>query len=234
MVSQTELQGNSCAVQENKSTRIIKSVSYSQAEILQNILTLHIPTQRFDCDCTYSIGNFYKDTGVPVPKYKYDINVQAEGVICADCRQLPLADESIMSMIYDPPFLATKGPSLHSETNNNRIAKRFGVYATETELHQFYIDSLKEAYRVLASKGILVVKCQDKVSSGKQYMSHVFMINEAEKIGFYTKDLFVLLAKNRLAADWQVKNQQNARKYHSYFLVFEKSSKKVSFIKDTK
>lgn len=27
-------------------------------------------------------------------------------------------------------------------------------------------------------------------------------------IGFYPKDLFILLAKNRIVADWQVKNQK--------------------------
>ena len=56
-------------------------------------------------------------------------------------------------------------------------------------------------------------------------MSHVFIMNEAVKLGFYPKDLFILLAKNRLVADWQVKNQKNARKFHSYFWVFEKAIK---------
>jgi len=61
-------------------------------------------------------------------------------------------------------------------------------------------------------------------------MSHVFIINEANKIGFYCKDLFILLAKNRLVADWQLKNQKNARKFHCYFLVFVKNKKKVKYV----
>ena len=83
---------------------------------------------------------------------------------------------------------------------------------------------------MLDNKGILIFKCQDKVSSGKQYMSHCFIYNEAIKIGFYPKDLFILLAKNRLVADWQLKNQKNARKFHSYFWVFEKNNKKINYI----
>lgn len=59
-------------------------------------------------------------------------------------------------------------------------------------------------------------------------MSHVFIINEAENAGFYTKDLFVLLAKNRIVANWQ-KNQKHARKFHSYFLVFEKKKSKINY-----
>ena len=209
---------------------MIKSVSYDQGEIIRSILQLHVPAQHIDCDMTYSKGMFYKGTGVTEPTYKFDIVVQFDDVVKADCRALPLEDSSMSCVMYDPPFLATKGPSLQQENANNRINKRFGVYSSEKELHTFYRDSLKEAYRILQTNGILIVKCQDKVSSAKQYMSHVFIINEAEKLGFYTKDLFILLAKQRLVADWQVRNQRNARKYHSYFIVFQKSSKTVIYV----
>jgi len=114
--------------------------------------------------------------------------------------------------------------------NNNKIIKRFGVYPTESALHQFYIDSVIEAYRILKENGILIFKCQDKVSGGKQYFSHCFIKDEAEKIGFYSKDLFVLLAKNRIIADWQKVSQMNARKFHCYFWVFMKTKKKVEYV----
>lgn len=131
--------------------------------------------------------------------------------------------------MFDPPFLATTGKSLDSNENNNLINKRFGVYPSEQALHQFYVDSLKEFYRILKDNGILIFKCQDKISSGKQYMSHCFIYNEAIKVGYYPKDLFVLLAKNRLVADWQSRNQKNARKFHSYFWVFQKNDKKIQY-----
>lgn len=207
---------------------MIKSISYDQTELINNILQLHVPQHFIDCDCTYSKGNFYKNTGIQEPKYKFDIEPM-EGVLYGDSRDLPLENNSINCMMFDPPFLATKGKSLKENNNNNIINKRFGVYPSETELHQFYIDSLKEAYRVLNDKGILIFKCQDKISSGKQYMSHIFIHNEAVKLGFYPKDLFILLAKNRLVADWQVKNQKNARKFHSYFWVFEKTNKQIVY-----
>lgn len=210
---------------------MIKSISYDQSEIIKNILTLHVKNKKIDCDPTYSIGNFYKNTGIEDPAYKYDINPQVAGVELGDSRNLPLEDSSIECIIFDPPFLATTGKSLYENHENNIINKRFGVYTSEKELHQFYVDSLKESYRILKDKGIMIFKCQDKISSGKQYMSHVFIMNEAVKIGFYPKDLFVLLAKNRLIADWQVKNQKNARKFHSYFWVFEKANKVIEYTK---
>lgn len=210
---------------------LISSISYSQEEIIKNILHLHTSNGIIDLDPTYSKGNFYNSTGIDKPKYKFDINPQTEDTIKADSRELPLDNLSINCIMFDPPFLATTGPSLKDmKSDSNKINKRFGVYSSEKELHQFYIDSMKEFYRILDDKGILIFKCQDKISSGKQYMSHVFIMNEAVKLGFYPKDLFILLAKNRLVADWQLKNQKNARKFHSYFWVFQKINKKIDYI----
>lgn len=208
---------------------MIKSISYDQSEIIRDILNLHVPEHKIDCDPTYSKGIFYTNTSIETPRYKFDILPYNDTVIYADCRNLPLDNCSLNCIMFDPPFLATTGKSLKEE-NGNIINKRFGVYSNEKELHQFYIDSMKEFYRILKDKGILIFKCQDKVSSGKQYMSHVFIMNEAVKLGFYPKDLFILLAKSRIVADWQLKNQKNARKFHSYFWVFQKCDTQIQYV----
>lgn len=208
---------------------LIKSIGYDQGEILRNILKLHVPEGKIDCDPTYSIGAFYDGTDVPRPSYCYDMEPQREGVVKADARSLPLADQSVSCMILDPPFLATTGKSLKSGTGN-RINRRFGVYPDEKTLHRSYAEMIREAYRVLKPDGILIFKCQDNVSSGKQYMTHVFVMNTAVEAGFYPKDLFILLAKNRLVADWQVRNQKTARKFHCYFWVFQKTDKQTVYV----
>lgn len=223
------MQNNTTEKNHNFKPHLVKSVSYDQTEIIKNILTLHVPQHRIDCDMTYSKGNFYKDTGINEPVHKFDIAPQCNGVKFGDSRNLPLKSESLHCIMFDPPFLATTGKSLSETSNNNVINKRFGVYPSEKALHQFYVDSLKEAHRLLVDGGILIFKCQDKVSSGNQYMSHVFIMDEAVKAGFYPKDLFILLAKNRLVAEWQLRNQKNARKFHCYFWVFEKSKKKIEY-----
>lgn len=209
---------------------MVKSISYNQAEIINWILQLHVPSHRIDCDPTYSKGNFYNGTGISRPQYKYDIVPQLPDVELADCRKLPLEDGTLECIMFDPPFLATTGKSLSEESmKTNIINKRFGVYPSEKELHHFYVDSMREFHRVLRDDGILIFKCQDKISSGKQYMSHVFIMNEAVKVGFYPKNLFILLARNRLTAEWQMRNQKNARKYHCYFWVLQKSNKSITY-----
>lgn len=207
---------------------IIKSVFNSDSEAIFSALKLHSPNKVIDVDPTYGLGAFYNNTDLPQPTMRFDIYPQKYGVMKADARNLPIADCSVNTIVFDPPFLATTGRSLRVNDNSNLIAKRFSVFQSERELHQFYIDSLKEFYRILRNKGIVIFKCQDKVSSGRQYFSHVFIINEASKIGFYTKDLGVLIAKSRIVAGWQ-KNQKHFRKFHSYFIVFSKELKSIRY-----
>lgn len=62
-------------------------------------------------------------------------------------------------------------------------------------------------------------------------MSHVFIMNEAIKIGFYPKDLFILLAKNRLTADWlRIKKIQG--NFILIFGYFKNAIKKLNIYKN--
>ena len=84
-----------------------------------------------------------------------------------------------------------------------------------------YYSAGREAHRVLKKNGILIVKTQDEVSANKQHLTHVEIINYYEKIGYYTKDLFVVVRNNKPNVS-TIKKQVHARKNHSYFLVFVK------------
>ena len=205
---------------------LIKSISYSQDEILKNIIKLYNDGEPFQVDPCYSRGGFYKT--IEKPQFCFDIEPQFDFVKKCDCQHLPFGDDTVESIIFDPPFLATKGSSLKENKNNNHINKRFGVYPTEQELFKMYRNSLSEFHRILIDGGLLVIKCQDKVSSSRQYLSHVAITNFCNELGFYCEDIFILLAKNRLVADWQIKNQKRSRKFHCYFMVFRKGDKRLT------
>lgn len=207
--------------QEEKK-EIIKTISYDQNEIMQSIIDLYCPNG-FELDPTYSIGNFYKK--IPQPRYKYDINPQVEGVEKADCTNLPLENNSVKSIMFDPPFIA----SIPKKEATGIMNQRFGYYRNiQNEMWGMYHKALKEFYRILKFKGVLVFKCQDTIDSCKQYLSHVEIINYAVSLGFYPKDMFVLLAKQRVIGKHHHK-QQHARKFHSYFLVFKKEKNPVKY-----
>lgn len=207
---------------------VIKSTSYENSEILKSILKLHCAGQRVECDVTYSRGVFYANNDIEQPTLKFDLFPQTSDTIQADCRNLPLEDNAVSVMVFDPPFVIGKGPSMREyRKGQNIIANRFSYFESPTELYRFYQEAIAEFYRVLKPNGVLIFKCQDTVSSGTQYMSHIYVHNYALKRGFYPKDLFVLNAKQRIISG-KHKMQQHARKYHSYFWVFVKDDKKIN------
>ena len=225
---------------------VIRSIGYSQHEILYNIMQMHNDGKPFDCDPTYSIGNFYgkfnitKVNGetieieIPAPKYKFDVCPQVEGVEKIEpLGKLPLEDNSIDSICVDLPFVISCGPSMNTpnvdengnKAKNNLISRRFASYYPVAELLKSYKHFLKESYRVLKEDGILVWKTQGTISGSKFLVSPYYSRLIAESIGFDSLDEFILLAKNRLVSG-KINKQQHARSFHSYFLVFKKSLKK--------
>lgn len=189
------------------------SLSYDQNKILADIMRLYNEGMPFDVDATYSKGVFWKK--LPEPMLKFDIDPQAKGVAKANATHLPLQDGSISSVIFDPPF------KMSNSKVKGIIEERFTAYASPEALWEFYWAALEEFYRILLPGGIAVVKCQDVVSSGKNYWSHFEIEQAARKIGFEQLDLFVLGRKSVLMSP-NMQRQKHARKNHSFFLVFKR------------
>lgn len=213
-----------------KEFNLVKSVYGSNYEVIKNIMDLY-NIERFDLDCTYSKGNFWKN--LPEPTHKSDLKPINDGVICANSSDLPFDDKSMKNVMYDPPFVITGSGKKYqnNKLGSSIIAKRFEGYGTYDDLLSDYYDSLKELYRVTDDDGFVVMKCQDTVSGGKQHLTHVMVINMANEIGFYPRDLFILTSNVRVNAFNGTKwtKQYHARKYHSYFIVLEKVKSKFSY-----
>lgn len=195
---------------------VISTIGFNQQQMINDILELHSP-DGIELDPTYSKGVFYKSGEVKQPLLKYDLFPQTDDTVMASADNLPIIESSIKSIMFDPPFIV--GHTKDKPTGI--IGQRFHGFRYIKDLWEWYDLCLAEHFRILKKGGVLIFKCQDTVSSGKQHLSHVHIINKAESLGFYTKDLFVLLAKSRLIGHNHA-NQKHARKFHSYFIVFEK------------
>ena len=194
---------------------IIKTVYHNDKEIIQSILKLYVKKERFELDPTFSLGKFYK--GLIEPKIKGDLFPQREDVIKMDTTNLKIKDESVSSICFDPPFLAgyTKGKT------SGIIGKRFEGFRYMQDVWKYYENSIVEFKRILIKGGVLAFKCQDTISSGKQFFSHCFIINSGIDNGFLVEDLFINVAKSRIIGHNHHK-QKHARKFHSYWIVLIK------------
>lgn len=194
---------------------MIKTVYTRQDELVKAIAELYVG-DRFFLDPTYNKGLIHK--AIDPPLHKSDIDGEKYGVNSYDCTSLPYPDLSVSSIMFDPPFLAGGGKS-------GVMNDRYSSVESAADLFDFYSRSLIEFFRILSKKGILVFKCQDFINGRTQSMSHCEIYNLALQIGFYARDLFILVTENR-ARPYKNANQLHARKSHTYFWVFEKSNKK--------
>lgn len=205
--------------------KVISTISYDEQEIIRDILYLHAEGRNIDCDPTYSIGNFYKK-GITAPVHKFDKFPQVTGVIEATSDKLPLPGQSLNVIMFDPPFVITGDTYGEAKEGSAIIAKRFTGFHDFNEIKTMYSGSLKEFARLLVEGGIVIFKCQDVVACSLNHFTHAWAMYEALKYGFYPKDLFILLAQNRITDG---RTQQHGRKYHSYFWVFKKMKCKVNY-----
>lgn len=191
-----------------------KSVFENEQELLAVLFELHNEGKTIDCDPMYFKGNFYKD-GIDQPNLCFDLNPQYDWITKADATNLPLESNSLQSMILDPPFMFGG----HGKQAQFYSSKTHGMLSW-IELEKLYKGILKEAYRILQNKGLLIFKCQDYTDS-KTTMTHCLVYNWAVELGFYPKDLAILVKPNKVTNPNTT--QRHLRKIHTYFWIFIKS-----------
>lgn len=210
------------------SNLIVSAYVGGNAEVFPQVLALHVAEGSTVADVTWGKGVFWGK--VPPGRYLLKATDISMGT---DCRELPYTDSSIDCVVLDPPYMEglfrkstnhMAGSGSHSAFRanySNGEATKDGPKWHDAVL-DLYFRAGREAFRVLRNDGVLIVKCQDEVSANVQRLTHVEIINEYERCGFYTRDLFIVVRTNRPVVS-RLKQQVHARKNHSYFLVFVKT-----------
>lgn len=221
-------------------------------DIFPMILDLHVLEGSKIADVTFGKGVFWnkvntkKYTVLPSDRHLKEevkqkwqhLNPQSE----IDCRNLPYSNGELDCIILDPPYMESfyrektehiGGQGTHSSFRES-YSSNLGMELSEGKWHEtvisMYEKSGLEAFRTLKDNGLLIVKCQDEVSANKQRLTHVEIITAYESLGFYTKDLFIVIRNNKPVVSRMVK-QIHARKNHSYFIVFVKQKTKISNVR---
>lgn len=205
---------------------VLSAYMADNSKIFPDILRLHVPRGAKVADVTYGKGVFWKN--IPTDEYKLLATDIKTGV---DCRNLPYSDGEIDCVVLDPPYMeglyrdddSFAGNGTHSAfrdhySNGDRPDKLSNKW--HDAVLELYVRAAIEAKRVLKPKGMLIIKCQDEVSAGIQRLTHVEIIMNLARLGYYAKDLFVIVRRNRPGVT-RVLRQLHSRKNHSYFLVLQ-------------
>jgi len=189
-------------------------------QVFPFIVSLYVPRGSRVADVTYGKGVFWRN----VPESEYDL-LQTDLGTGTNCRDLPYDDASIDCVVFDPPYMHTPGGTAHVNHQNYETYYRNNESGSTSKYHEAVLDlyyaAAREAWRVLRPTGSYIVKCQDEVCANRQRLTHVEIINELERLGFVTEDLFVIVRNGKPGVSRLLK-QAHARKKHSYFLVFIK------------
>lgn len=194
-------------------------------EVFPHVLSLFVPDGAKVADVTFGKGVFWKN----ISSNAYDVmrSDLRDGV---DCRKLPYDSASIDCIVFDPPYMHTPGGSAHKDHQNFEGYYKNNEASSNKKYHEavldLYFSAADEAWRVLKTPGIYIVKCQDEVCANRQRLTHVEIINELGKKGFVIEDLFVIQRNGKPGVS-RILTQAHARKNHSYFLVFLKPKGKT-------
>jgi hypothetical protein len=133
---------------------------------------------------------------------------------------LTWADEFFDAVAFDPPYVSVGG---RSTSGINGMHAAYGMDGTPTspDLVQRDINlGLKECFRVVKKGGIVLVKCQSYISSGKLFPGVWHTQNEAFRIGFRLVDHLIHVSGARPQPPHT--RQVHSRRNHSDLLVLRR------------
>jgi hypothetical protein len=202
----------------------------TNANLFPDILELYAAQGSWILDMTYGNGVFWKKA--TISNYilvRNDLDASKDVDYCYDFRKFPENwKEKFDIVVYDPPYLYVGGfktfkASVDKGYSNKQRALEQGIHGVEA-VDKMYMDGMKEAWRILKPKGILIAKCMDQVMSGRLEMPHMRYIDYWKSLGGIVQDFFVLVTNGQ--PTMRHKHQIHARRNHSYFMVLQKANKR--------
>jgi hypothetical protein len=136
-----------------------------------------------------------------------------------DCRNLPWNDGVFTVVVLDPPYQPVWGNTWRGGTK----AYYNLTIDTMQDVLDLYEAAIREAARVLAPRGRLVVKCADVSFNHRLHLQHLDVLRFMTRCGVDLADMLVLLNEARMPQPKRAVKQERARRAHSYFLVGVKS-----------
>lgn len=196
-----------------------KTVYADNPSAVRALMDLYAPEGSIVFDCTFGAGTFWRQVDTTLYR-TFFTDLKADGI---DCRELPYRDTSMDVGFFDPPYRYVEKKSTASH-----VDKQYALMESlrDTGLHgadgviELYRLGINECARVVRVGGFLMVKCQDFTGDGKQWWTHVEVMEMLRHAGFAVVDLAVVVTEMPPPTRW--KFQMTLRKQHSFFIVGRK------------
>lgn len=181
----------------------------NNAELIVACRTLgYLRDDAYTLDPTYGRGTFWK-LWRPERLVRHDLKL--DGV---DFTALPHADREFDAITFDPPYKL-------NGTATPAVDERYGVdaYMSQPERHRLIRQGIIECVRVLATDGVLLVKCQDQVNAGRVRWQTREFADAAEAHGCRLVDMLHMLGGRPQP---EGRRQVHARRNYSTMLVLRR------------
>lgn len=163
-------------------------------------------------DPTYGQGRWWR-------KYRPAHLVASDITTGTDFRKLPHPNATFDVVAFDPPYKLNGTGGSHPSDDDYGVA---GPYQHWRDKHLLMIDGVLQCKRVLKPGGVLLVKCQDQVSSGEvrwqTFMFHDLLVG-AQPRNFDLIDMLHLQGHRPQPGG---RRQIHARRNYSTLMVFRK------------
>lgn len=197
-------------------------------QALEILISLHNNIENpIILDVTYNTGKMWKKCKFK-PIITMDIDPAYNTNIVGDFRDIPLEDNSVNIIIFDPPHLPTVAASQGSSKIYEKI---YGITNNEKarsgdNVNNLFLPFLIEAKRVLNNNGIILAKIADITHNHRYQWQHIHFINMVNAVNMTPCDLLIKsdpAAGNLKSSKW--KNIKHLRKNHCYWIVVRNSTK---------
>lgn len=185
----------------------------TNAELIEDVAHLYIDDAALVLDVTYGRGKWWTRFH---PRYllAHDL-LTLDGV---DFRKLPEADETVDIVAFDPPYVSMGGRTTSTIPD---MTARYGMLdapRTPADLRAYIADGLAQCARV--TRRLVIVKCQDYISSGTYQPATNWVIEDAATFGLDILDRFEHVTRPRPQPPGR--RQVHARRNLSTLFVLEK------------
>ena len=202
----------------------------TSAACIQDIFTLHFPTARKVLDVTFGTGRFWN--------WPHNLNVIGVDIdppgpisLVADYRHLPFPRQSVDILVFDPPFIFSRG--IQRVIGTKRFFRGAEEAPVESRTHSKIslnkprnpADLLDHYRRIFEQAGTakqgLILKGQDLIVSKPDWWSFNVMTMAKEMGLGMPADILIQYSKAARMRDPRWTKQYHFRRAHCYYIVYK-------------